>query len=53
MTKTARKNKTIRIQESLELRIQQHLLDEKAQGKKLSFSDLIELAIKSYLEERN
>lgn len=53
MTKTARKNKTIRIQQSLELQIQQHLLNEKAQGKKLSFSDVVELAINSYLKRIN
>lgn len=53
MTKTARKNKTIRIQQSLELQIQQHLLNEKAQGKKLSFSDVVELAINSYLKGIN
>ncbi|WP_448603613.1 hypothetical protein [Thermoleptolyngbya sp.] len=57
MTKAARKNKTIRIQQSLELQIQQHLLNEKAQGRKLSFSDVVELAINGYLKgidpERN
>jgi len=50
MTKAARKNKTIRIRQSLELKVQQHLLNEKAQGRKLSFSDLVELAVNSYLK---
>lgn len=53
MAKT-RKNKTIRIKQSLELQVEQHLLNEKTRGRKLSFSDLVELAVNSYLKaERN